>query len=95
MIPFSFNILVVLVICPAIPLNFVAFGLYNIYLQNKTKNETVKGGGLVLKIMHNSCETNLPEKMAAGLSLLIIFSKTSMLFQNFFVRPEGPKSLET
>ena len=76
--------------------NTVAFGLYNIYLQNKAKNETVKEGGLVLKIMHDSCETNLPEKMAAGLrSLLITFSKKSMLFQDFFVHLEGRKSLET
>ena len=32
--------------------------------KTKQKNETVKEGGLVLKIMHDSCETNLPEKMA-------------------------------
>ena len=62
---------------------FFTFGLYNIYLQNKTKNKTVKEGGLVLKIMHDSCETNLPEEMAAGLRSLDNFSKKSALSRLF------------
>ena len=63
--------------------------------KTRQKNKTVKKGGLVLKIMHNSCETNLPVKMAAGLkSLLITFSKKSMLFQDFFVRLESPLKLK-
>ena len=73
--------------------NYVVFGLYNIYLQNKKKkNETVKEGGLVLKIMHTP-ETNLLEKMAASLRSLDNFLQ-EVLFQDFFVLLEGLKSLE-
>ena len=61
----------------------VAFGLYNIYLQNKTKNETVKEGGLALKIMHDSCQMNLPEKMAAAEVSLDNFLQEVCSFETF------------
>ena len=64
--------------------------------KTKQKNETVKEGGFSLENYAHSCETNLPEKMAAGLrTLLITFQAIYAISRLFFVRLEGPKSLET
>ena len=55
----------------------VAIGLYNIYLQNKTKDETVKEGCLVLKIMHTPVRQTYQKKWLLGWGLLITFCKKS------------------
>ena len=60
--------------------------------QNKKRNS--KRRRFSLENYAHSCETNLPEKMAAGLRSLDNFLQ-EVLFQNFFIRLEGPKSLET
>ena len=76
--------------------NYVAFGLYNIYLQNKTKNETVKEGGFSLENYAHSCQTNLPEKMATGLRSLDNFLQGVCSFKTFLyaLRVRSPLKLK-